>query len=105
MKTLTALSLLVSVLGLGPVAYAKEGPTTCFIQAFDGHYLTAVGGGGQTYNAIHTDATQGRSWEKLTLIDADKGTPVVTYGIRTVKGYYLTAVDGGGRNNNVIHTN
>src|SRR5437870_2971905 len=104
MKKFAALTSIVVSLALGSLAQAKNGPTNCNIQSFDGHYLTAVGGGGGNYNVIHTDATQPKSWERFTLIDADKGTPVVTYGIRTVKGYYLTANDGGGRTTNVMRT-
>ncbi len=105
MNMFKKLGSLFVALGLVTVAQAKNAPTNCYIQSFDRHYLTAVGGGGHTYNAIHTDATQARAWEKFTLVDADKGTPNVTYGIRTMKGYYLSAVDGGGRITNVMHTN
>jgi hypothetical protein len=35
------------------------------IQAFDGHYLTAVGGGGRTTDTIHSDATVANGWEKF----------------------------------------
>jgi len=105
MNLFSKLGSLVVAIGLVSVAQAKNAPTNCYIQSYDGHYLTAVGGGGKTYNALHTDATQARSWEKFTLVDADKGTPVVTYGIRTMKGYYLSAIDGGGRIDNVIQSN
>ena len=105
MKTIMTLGLLISLLGFGQTANAKVADVNCYIQAYDGHYLTAVGGGNKTHNAIHTDASQAKSWEKFTLVDADRGTPNITYGIRTVKGYYLTAVSGGGRINDVIHTN
>ena len=33
------------------------------IQTIDGHYLTAVGGGGRTTDVIHSDATQVQAWE------------------------------------------
>ena len=105
MRTLLTLGLLILATGLGNMAQAKNGPVNCYIQAFDGHYLTAVGGGGRTFDVIHSDATQARAWEKFTLEDADKGTPVVTYGIKTMTGNYLTAVDGGGRIQNVMHSN
>lgn len=104
MKKLLTLGFLFSAMTVGTLGFAKNAPTNCYIQSFDGHYLTAVGGGGRTFDVIHTDATQAKAWEKFTLVDADKGTPNVTYGIRTVKGYYLTAVDGGGRTQNVMHS-
>ncbi len=104
MKTIFTLSLVLSALGLGTVAQAKNGPTNCYIQAYDGHYLTAVGGGGRNSDVLHTDATKAKAWERFTLVDADKGTPNITYGIKTVKGYYLGAVDGGGRIDNVMRS-
>jgi hypothetical protein len=33
------------------------------LEAVNGHYLTAVGGGGRTTDVIHSDATQLLSWE------------------------------------------
>ncbi|MEU1729167.1 protein kinase [Nonomuraea sp. NPDC005692] len=77
-------------------------PTMCTFQTFNiGHYLTAVGGGGQTGDVIHTDATVARSWERFTLVDAGDG---VNFGIKTVTGHFLAAVGGGGRTADVIHS-
>lgn len=103
MKRILMLGLTLSVLGLN--ANAKNAPMNCNIQSFDGHYLTAVGGGGRTSDVLHTDAKSPKSWERFTLVDLDKGTPNVTYGVRTYRGYYLTAVDGGGRINGVMRSN
>jgi len=83
---------------------AVNGPITCAIQTFNGHYLTAVGGGGRTWDVIHTDATRIGSWEKFTLIDSGDGSPNIHYGLRTTNGHYLTAVGGGGRITDVIHS-
>lgn len=91
-------------LSFANVALATNAPTTCYIQTFNGHYLTAAGGGGQLDNAIHADAVTPKAWEKFTLVDAGLGTPNVTYGIRTSGGYYVTAVNGGGQATNVLHT-
>lgn len=104
MKTILTLSLILSALCLGTAAQAKNGPTNCYIRSYDGHYLTAVGGGGRNSDVLHTDATKAQAWERFTLVDSDKGTPNITYGIRTVKGYYLGAVDGGGRVDNVMRS-
>ncbi len=104
MKTLGLLSLLTFSLGLVSVAHAKNGPITCFIQTYNGHYLTAVGGGGRIDDVMHSDATHGRAWERFTLVDSDAGTPVITYGIKTKSGNYLTAVNGGGMTQDVVHT-
>ena len=76
------------------------------IQTVDGHYLTAMSGGGWNDNAInnpafHTDATKIQAWEEFTLVPLNNGKSFA-YAIRTVRGYYLTAVDGGGRNTVVM---
>ena len=39
----------------------------CVFQTVNGHYLTAVGGGGRTTDTIHSDATWVGSWEKFTV--------------------------------------
>jgi hypothetical protein len=83
---------------------AVNGPITCAIQTNNGHYVTAVGGGGRTTDVIHTDATRIGSWEKFTLIDSGDGSPNIHYGLRTTNGHYLTAVGGGGRITDVIHS-
>src|SRR6478736_5047972 len=50
---------------------AINGPVFgCVFQTVNGHYLTAVGGGGRNTDVIHTDATRIGSWEKFTLIDS-----------------------------------
>jgi len=76
----------------------------CVFQTVNGHYLTAVGGGGRTTDVIHTDATAIGSWEKFTLVDSGSGTATIQYGIETSNGHYLTAVDGGGLTTDVIHS-
>ena len=86
------------------IVSAKNAPIVCAIQTVNGHYLTAVGGGGRTTDVIHTDAKQARAWEKFTLEDLDLGTSPITYGIKTSNGHYLTAVGGGGRISDVIHS-
>ncbi len=40
---------------------------TVAIRSFDGHYLTALGGGGHTSAAFNTNATRVGSWEKFRL--------------------------------------
>ncbi|HEY0999855.1 MAG TPA: hypothetical protein VGD83_09470 [Streptosporangiaceae bacterium] len=102
----------VSIAGVASAAHAVSaapaainGPVYgCVFQTVNGHYLTAVGGGGRTTDVIHTDATRIGSWEKFTLIDSGSGTPVIQYGLLTTNGHYLTAVSGGGRTTDVIHS-
>ncbi len=65
-----------------------------------GFLVTAVGGGGRTQDAIHTDAAQIQAWEKFKLVDLGGNQ----YAIETPDGHYLTAVDGGGRTTEVVHT-
>jgi hypothetical protein len=64
-------------------------------------FLTAVGGGGQTSDAIHTDAILPQSWERFRLWSMDGSQ---YYAIQTVQGYFITAVDAGGRTTDTIHT-
>jgi len=86
-------------------AAAMNGPVPgCVFQTYNGHYLTAVGGGGRTTDVIHTDATRIGSWEKFTLIDSGDGSSNIHYGFQTYRGFYLTAVGGGGRTSDVIHS-
>ena len=56
----------LAALGLTGVASASTGPpivpaavstAVCTIQAFDGHYLSAIGGGGRTTDVIETNRT------------------------------------------------
>jgi hypothetical protein len=39
----------------------------CSIQTINGHYLTAVDGGGRFTDTIHWDATRVGSWEKFRI--------------------------------------
>ncbi len=88
-----------------PVSPASNGPVTgCVFQTNNGHYLTAVSGGGRTTDVIHTDATRIGSWEKFTLIDSGDGSSNIHYGFQTFHGFYLTAVSGGGRITDVMHS-
>src|SRR5256885_1240516 len=87
-----------------PAPQAVNGPITCAIQTFNGHYLTAVGGGDRATTVIHTDATRIGSWEKFTLIDSGDGSSNIHYGLLTTNGHYLTAVGGGGRITDVLHS-
>jgi hypothetical protein len=104
----------LAALGLTGVASASTGQTivpaqvstaVCTIQSFDGHYLTAVGGGGRTTDVIHTNATVPQSWETFTVVNSFDGSDPSRYGIRTSNGNFLTAVGGGGRTTDVIHSN
>jgi hypothetical protein len=88
---------------LGQHAEALSVPLACSIRAFDGHFLTAVGGGGRLTDVIHTDATRFAAWEQFQLVDVGDGH-ALHFGIRTVNGNFLTAVGGGGRITDVIHS-
>src|SRR6476646_8981174 len=69
---------------VAPAGTPTNGPVYCCVfQTVNGHYLTAVGGGGRTTDVIHTDATRIGSWEKFVLIDSGDGSPVIHYGLRT----------------------
>jgi hypothetical protein len=98
------LSVLSLTLGLSsaeaPKAPALVELSTCALQTINGHFLTAVGGGGRITDVLHTDATSSNAWEKFTLVNAGNGS----FGLKTVNGHFLTAVGGGGRITDVIHS-
>jgi hypothetical protein len=85
-----------------PLPVLRALPGEFVIQTWNGTYVTAVGGGGQTADAIHTDATQVKSWEKFRLWAVDPTNH--KYAIQTASGNYLTAVEGGGQTTDVIHS-
>lgn len=105
-RTLAAATAAAAVAGFGlpAVAEAQNAPITCAVRTYDGHYLTAVGGGGRTTDVLHTDATRVRAWERFTLVDSGDGSSNIRYGFRTSNGHYLTAVGGGGRTTDVMHS-
>lgn len=88
-----------------PVA-SPPSPHDKTIQTSSGHYVTAVNGGGMAADALHTDATQARDWERFRLIYLGIGSPAAPtyYAIQTIKGNYLTAVNAGGRYQDALHT-
>jgi hypothetical protein len=105
-KTVRSSSTMMEAQHTGFALPAINGPVTgCVFQTSNGHYMTAVSGGGRTTDVIHTDATRIGTWEKFTLIDSGDGSPNIHYGIQTYYGYYLTAVSGGGRITDVIRSN
>ena len=101
----------LAALGLTGVASAGPSPagdgstSVCTIQAFDGHYLSAIDGGGRTTDVIETNRTVPSTWETFTIVNSFDGASPPHYGIRTTNGNYLTAVGGGGRTTDVIHSN
>ena len=75
------------------------------IGTFNNHFLTALGGGGKTTDAFHTDATSASTWEQFRLIKCgDLGSgytyAIIQTGVKATSSpsnQYLNAVDGGGR--------
>jgi hypothetical protein len=75
-------------------------------------FLTAVGGGGRTSNAIHTNViTPGSNetfklWHDPTVRINTPENPegFFPYAVQTASGNYLTATSGGGQTSDVLHT-
>jgi hypothetical protein len=72
------------------------------IGTFNGHLLTALGGGGKTSHAFHTDATVANTWESFWVLKSGDLGSGYRYAIRPVgTGYsivnFLTAINGGGQ--------
>jgi hypothetical protein len=82
-------------------APATVSTAVCTIKAFDGHYLSAIGGGGRTTDTIETNRTSPGTWETFGLLQSSFGG----WAIRTSNGDFLSAISGGGRTTDVIETN
>lgn len=54
------------------------------IQTFDGHFLTAVGGGAKAADAFHTDATKALDWEYFVVSKCGDVGSGYTYGSRAL---------------------
>jgi hypothetical protein len=62
------------------------------IATTDGHFVTAVAGGGKTTDVLHTDAVTPKAWEEFALWFV----PLTgEYGIQTLNGEFLFATNGG----------
>jgi hypothetical protein len=68
-------------------------------QTATGNYISAVNGGGMTSDALHTDATQIRGWERFRMNNA-----ATYYDLYTIGRRYVTAVGDGGHYEDAIHT-
>ncbi len=68
----------------------QQGDGSYALQTVDGHYVTAIQGGGlssgtTTWDNLVTDRTQVQAWERFRLVDRGD----CRYAIQTVSGYYL----------------
>ena len=100
-KRLTSVALASTFLALFLILISSTASAQYALQTSNGYYLTAVGGGGQTSDAIHSDATVITEYEKFNLIPQGGSR----YALQTINGYYLTAVGGGGQTTDAIHSN
>jgi hypothetical protein len=66
---------------------------SCAIQAIDGHYLSAVEGGGRVENPVRSDAIRVGAWERFSFVEMHDGSPISHYALQTSDGHYLTIVD------------
>ena len=82
-------------------------PGEVAIRTHFGNFITAVGGGGQTAGAVHTDlkdASKIGAWEKFKLFSEPAQDR--SYTIQTATGHFVTAVGGGGQSTPpVLETN
>jgi hypothetical protein len=90
--------------------FRVDGPSangTSTVKTWTGNFVTALGGGGKSTRAFHTDAVQARSWELFYLVKAGDLGDGYKYAIRpvgtgNVEGQgdvprFLSAIGGGGR--------
>src|SRR5690606_18916990 len=72
-------------------------PSYYAINTIKGFYVTAVGAGGKSADAFHTDATQIQNWEKFRIVKCGDVGSGFEYGILTADGTFLSAELPGGR--------
>lgn len=100
MKRSLQIFVVLASLGFASASFA----TTCAIRTVNGHFLTAVGGGGRTSDVVHSDAVRIGDWERFTLVSSGDGPAYIHYGLRTMNGHFVTAVSGGNRTADTVHT-
>ena len=73
----------------------QDGTTT--IGTFNDHFLTALGGGGKTSNAFHTDATAAGSWEKFWVLKSGDVGSGFRYAIMAsgTRSFLIASGEGG----------
>ncbi|GCE30424.1 hypothetical protein KDA_59080 [Dictyobacter alpinus] len=105
MICLLSLTNMASASAAQPSFISPTGTTTgCAFLTNNGHFLTAMNGGGGTTDSIRTNETSIRSWEKFSIV----GLGTTGYAIQTSNHNWLTAVNGGGvglGSTDAIHTN
>jgi hypothetical protein len=73
------------------------------IATYNGHYVTAVGGGGQSSgDTLHTDALKPDNWELFILRKCGDLGSGISYHVLDATGGLIDVVDGGGRAGNAI---
>jgi hypothetical protein len=66
-------------------------PSYYALQTFKGSYVTAVGAGGKYADAVHTDATQIKDWEKFRVVKCGDLGSGFDYGVLAANGSFLKA--------------
>lgn len=75
------------------------------IQTSNGDFLTAVGGGGQFTDALHTDARTASTWERFRVVKCGDPGSGFTYAIHVYgSGAILGAPGGGGLTDGALST-
>ncbi len=74
------------------------GDGSFYIRTLNDHFLTALGGGGKTTAAFHTDATTPSTWEVFRVVKCgDLGSGYTYAIIHRAANLYLNAIGGGGQ--------
>lgn len=79
--------------GPQPLPAVQQAGQFSILTALKSNFITAVAGGGQTADVLHTDAVQPKAWEKFSLWFVPS---TGEYGIQTLNGEFLSATNGGG---------
>lgn len=110
MMSMARLNIAITILVFLAAAPAKAQetwntlPGEFAIRTANGHYLTAINGGGRANSpVIVTSATRASDWEKFK-IGVTAAAIAHDKAFQTASGNFVTAVDGGGRTSEVLHT-
>lgn len=83
----------VLYLGIG----VPSAPTYYAIQTIRGNYLTAVNAGGQSQDAVHTDATQIKGWEQFRIVKCGDPGSGYEYAVQAADAQFLAATKWEGK--------
>lgn len=84
---------------------ANFAPSYYALSTINGAYVTAVGAGGKSADAFHTDARQIQDWEKFRIVKCGDVGSGFEYGILDAEGMFLgAALPNGGSPGDIVRS-